>query len=54
MEAIDMNILFEELDEIPMGLCDACGVPVDYDGEGVAGGPADYCRACAESGVFPA
>lgn len=54
MEAIDLNILFEETDDIPAGVCDRCGVPIDFDRDLVAAGSAACCRACADSSVFPA
>ncbi len=54
MEAIDLNILFDETDELPIGWCDGCGAPIEFDGDACTAGSAVYCRECAESGVFPA
>lgn len=54
MEAIDFDVLYGEMEELPIGACDGCGVAIDFDGDAVAVGSALYCRACADSGVHPA
>lgn len=54
MEAIDLAIPFDETDDIPAGACDRCGVPIDFGRGLVVAGSAACCRACADSGVFPA
>ena len=53
MEAIDYNILFDEADEVPAGICGGCGVAMDCCEDTSVADPTVYCRSCAESGVFP-